>query len=85
MANSKCSYLAKGINVVEKDYSNIINLTGEIVSIYEKEGKRLVKLKYNQGFVDVSFQDIKNVYLGDKVIIDSNLTIKKISPLEEKK
>lgn len=71
--------------MVEKDYSNIINLTGEIVSIYEKEGKRLVKLKYNQGFVDVSFQDIKNVYLGDKVIIDSNLTIKKISPLEEKK
>ncbi len=64
----------------ENNHSNIISLTGEIVGIYDKEGNRFVKVHYDHGFVDVALQEDKDVYLGDKVIIDSDLTIKKITP-----
>lgn len=64
----------------ENNHSNIISLTGEIVGIYEKEGNRFVKVHYDHGFVDVALQEDKDVYLGDKVIIDSDLKIKKITP-----
>ncbi len=66
--------------VSENKHSNRITLTGEIVSIYEKERNRFAKIHYEHGFVDVKLQEYKDVYLGDKVIIDSDLTIKKITP-----
>ena len=63
----------------ENKHSNMISLTGEIVSIYEKEGNRFAKVHYENGFVDVTIQYDKDIYLGDKVLIDSSLTIKKIT------
>jgi hypothetical protein len=58
----------------------MISLSGEIVGIYEKEGNRFAKIHYDHGFVDVTLQENKDdVYLGDKVIIDSDLKIKKIT------
>jgi len=65
--------------VSENNHSNIISLTGEIIGIYDKKGNRFVKVHYDHGFVDVALQEDKDVYLGDKVIIDSDLTIKKIT------
>jgi len=69
--------------VSENNYSNIISLKGEIVSIYERNGNRIAKVHFENGFVDVTLQEEKELYLGDKVIIDSNLTITKISNKSE--
>jgi hypothetical protein len=62
----------------------MISLSGEIVGIYEKEGNRFAKIHYDHGFVDVTLQEDKDdVYLGDKVIIDSDMTINKITHKSE--
>ena len=67
----------------ENKHINMISLTGEIVSIYEKEGNRFAKVHFENGFVDITLQEEKELYLGDKVIIDSNLTISTISHKSE--
>ena len=65
--------------MTELNRSNYIRLVGEIIGIYENQGERFVKLRYDPGYVDISLQEIQDVYLGDKVTVDSDLTIKKIS------
>ena len=67
----------------ENNHSNFISLYGEIVSIYEKAGKRIAKVHYENGFVDITLQTDKSLYLGDRVIIDSDMTIKKINNKSE--
>ena len=69
--------------MTELNRSNYISLVGEIIGIYENQGERFVKLRYDPGYVDISLQEIQDVYLGDKVTVDSDLTIKKISPQTE--
>jgi len=66
--------------VSENEHSNMITLNGEIVSIYEKEGTRFAKVHFEHGFVDITLNENKDVYLGDKVSINSDLKIKKITP-----
>ena len=85
MHNNWQLFLISKLNiiVVEENHSNIIGLRGEIVGIYEKEEKRFAKILYEEGFVDISLNDIQDVYLGDKVIVHSDLTIKKIDPQTE--
>ena len=61
----------------ELDRSNFISLVGEIISVYENQGKRFVKIRYDQGYVDLSLKEAQDIYLGDKVTVDSDLTIKK--------
>ena len=69
--------------MTELNQSNIISLVGEVVGMYENQGERFFKLRYDPGYVDISLQEIQDVYLGDKVTVDSDLTIKKISPQTE--
>ncbi len=52
---------------------NILELKAEIVEIYEKDGKRLVKLLHNSGIIDIETDKIKELHLGDKVILRSVL------------
>ena len=60
--------------------SNIISLLGEIVSIYEKDGIQYAKIHFDPGFVDIVFQEVQDVFLNDRVIINSKLDVKSISP-----
>jgi len=60
--------------------SNTISLLGEIVSIYEKDGIQYAKIHYDPGFVDVMFQEMQDVFLNDRVIINSRLDVESISP-----
>ena len=69
--------------MAENNQFNIINLKGEIVGIYDREGKRFIKLRYEKGFVDVSIQNGTEVYLGDKVTVDSSMEIIQMSPYNE--
>jgi len=59
--------------------SNTISLLGEIVSIYEKDGIQFAKIHYDSGFVDVIFQEMQDVFLNDRVIINSRLDVESIS------
>ena len=58
--------------------SNTISFYGEVAGIYEKDENYFIKLHYNAGFIDIVINDVKNIYLGDKIIVHSDLTIKKI-------
>lgn len=60
--------------------SNIISLLGEIVGIYEKDGIQYAKIHYNSGFVDVIFQELQDVFLNDRVVVNSKLDVQSISP-----
>jgi len=66
--------------VSDHNDSNIISLLGEIVSIYEKDGIQYAKIHFDPGFVDIVFQEVQDVFLNDRVIINSKLDVKSISP-----
>ncbi len=63
---------------MDNNPSNIISLYGEVAGIYEKSGNCFIKLLYNSGIIDIALKDVENIYLGDKIIVHSDLTIKKI-------
>jgi len=60
--------------------SNIISLLGEVVSLYEKDGIQYAKIHYDSGFVDVVFQELQDVFLNDRVVVNSKLDVQSISP-----
>jgi hypothetical protein len=66
--------------VSDLNNSNIISLIGEIVSIYEKDGIQYAKIHYDSGFVDVIFQELQDVFLNDRVVVNSKLDVQSISP-----
>ena len=53
------------------------------MGIYDQDGKRFIKLRYNKGFIDINIEDDADVYLGDKVKIDSCMDKIKMSHCEE--
>ena len=59
--------------------TNTISLLGEIVSIYEKDGIQYAKIHYDPGFVDVILQEMQDVFLNDRVVVNSRLDVKSIS------
>jgi hypothetical protein len=63
---------------MDNQSSDTISFYGEVAGIYEKDGNNFIKLHYNSGFIDIVMNDVKNIYLGDKIIVHSDLTIKKI-------
>ena len=63
--------------------SNITSFCGEVAMIYEKDGNHFIMLHYNSGFIDIVMKDVENIYLGDKIIVHSDLMIKKIIPQPE--
>lgn len=64
--------------MVENDQPNKISFLGEVISIYEQDGKSFAKIHYHPGYVDVTLQESHEIFLGDKVVVDSKLQIKKI-------
>lgn len=67
--------------MVDFNTSNIISLVGEVVSLYEKDGIQYAKIHYDSGFVDVKFQELQDVFLNDRVVVNSKLDVQSISPL----
>jgi len=65
--------------VSENNDSNTLILLGEIVSIYEKDGIQYTKIHYDPGFVDIIFQEIQDVFLNDRVIVNSRLDVQNVS------
>jgi len=70
--------------VSEVNGSNMLSLLGEIVSIYEKDGIQYAKIHYDPGFVDIVFHEMQDVFLNDKVVINSRLNVESISTKVDK-
>ena len=68
----------------EVNGSNMLSLLGEIVSIYEKDGIQYAKIHYDPGFVDIVFQEMHDVFLNDKVLINSRLNVESVSTKVDK-
>lgn len=56
-----------------------IQFIGEVVETFDEQGKRAVKIHVESHFVDVFLEDNDEVYLGDKVVIDAEIAIKKVT------
>jgi hypothetical protein len=56
-----------------------VSLSGEIVEIFDSEGKKALKIHVESHFLDVVLQNNEELYLGDTVKIDEEITIKKVS------
>jgi len=65
--------------VPENNDSKKLILLGEIVSIYEKDGIQYARIHYDPGFVDIIFQEIQDVFLNDRVIVNSRLDVQNVS------
>ena len=66
------------MNNTKSNHSFCFN--GEIVEIFEKEGEQFAVVKFNSGFMKISIRDAEETHLGDKVVIDADLDITKVSP-----
>ena len=55
-----------------------LSLTGEVVEIYEKDGKRVAKIRFNPGFVEVPIDELRDTHLNDKITINSKIKIERI-------
>ena len=56
-----------------------LSLSGEVVEIYEKDGFKLAKIRYNPGFVEIPINDLRDAHLNDKIIINSSIKIESIT------
>ena len=63
--------------------SNKICLLGEVVSIYETDGIQYAKVHYDSGFVDIVFKEMQDVFLNDRVVINSKLEVENITTQSE--
>jgi hypothetical protein len=58
--------------------SNMISFRGEVVGFYEKDGNHSIILYCNSCFRNIALKDVSDIYLGDKIIVNPDLSIKKI-------
>lgn len=55
-----------------------LSLTGEVVEIYEKDGQKVAKIRFNPGFVEIPIDDLRDTHLNDKITINSKIKIERI-------
>ncbi len=67
--------------VLEEGKSKSLSLQGEVVEILEKQGQRLARISVlSWNIIDVVGDNIREAHLGDRVLIDAQVTIKGIRP-----
>lgn len=55
--------------------ANKLNLTGEVIEIYEKDGKKIAKVFFQSLCLEVSIDSIKDVHLSDKLNLEIRFII----------
>lgn len=55
--------------------ANKLNLTGEVIEIYEKDGKKIAKVFFQSLCLEVSIDSIKDVHLSDKLNLETRFII----------
>jgi hypothetical protein len=67
------------ISVSSMNPKENLSLSGEVVEIYEKDGFKLAKIRYNIGFIEIPINDLRDAHLNDKIIINSSIKIESIT------
>lgn len=59
----------------------VLALEGEVVEIFERAGRRIVKIVLEpRAVVDVAAADTREMHLGDRVVVSGVITIDEVSP-----
>ena len=67
--------------VLEEGVPQILSLQGEVVEIFEKDGQRLARVSVlSRNIIDVAGESIREAHLGDRILIDAQVTIESIKP-----
>ncbi len=62
--------------VLEEGKSQTLSLHGEVVEIFERQGQRLARISVlSQNILDVTGESIRDAHLGDRVLIDAQVTV----------
>jgi len=56
---------------------NKLNLTGEVIEIYEKDSKKIAKVFFQSLCLEVSIDSVKDVHLSDKLNLETRFIIDK--------
>lgn len=59
---------------------NIV-LNGEVVEIIDEAGNQKAKILTAPQYLEVVLEENSDIHLGEKVIVDSEIRIKRIAPL----
>lgn len=62
---------------MQSEISNELNLTGEVIEIYEKDSKKIAKVFLQSLCLEVSIDSVKDVHLSDKLNLETRFIIDK--------
>lgn len=62
---------------MQTETANNLNLTGEVIEIYEKDNKKIAKVFFQSLCLEVSIESIKDVHLSDKLNLETHFIIDK--------
>lgn len=62
---------------MQTETANNLNLTGEVIEIYEKDKKKIAKVFFQSLCLEVSIESIKDVHLSDKLNLETHFIIDK--------
>lgn len=76
MEQIKCFNLDMNV----RSLKNII-LNGEVVEIIDEAGNQKAKILTSPQYLEVVLEENNDIHLGEKVIIETEITIRRIAPL----
>ncbi len=60
--------------------SGLVSMEGEIVEIFEREGRRLARIVLTPQIVcEVTAQDFGDAHLGDRVVVKGHVAIEQVA------
>lgn len=62
---------------MQTEVLNKLNLTGEVIEIYEKDNQKIAKVFFQSLCLEVSIDNIKDVHLSDKLNLEMHFIINK--------
>lgn len=67
------------IQLPEPKLKTQIAIEGEIVETFEKDGQVFAKIHFNDCYVEISLNKMKDAHLGDRVLMTAELKIINLS------
>ena len=57
-----------------------MHVVGEVVEVFERAGARHFKVALRSCCIDISVPDGRDLHLGDRVVLDADLSVKSFGP-----
>lgn len=64
--------------MLKQELLNKLNLTGEVIEIYEKDEQKIAKVFIQSLCLEVSIDSIVDVHLSDKLILETDIKFDKV-------